>query len=88
MKIRLRINGRSVELAQPTPLIDYLAGLKVDPRAVAVEVNGHILERSEFAGTTLAQGDSVEIVRMVGGGSSGPLPSTSVSAPKFVNKSV
>jgi thiamine biosynthesis protein ThiS len=66
--IKLRINGRDLELAGPTRLGDYLASLGVDPRAVAVELNERILERSELAGTTLAEGDVVEIVRMVGGG--------------------
>jgi thiamine biosynthesis protein ThiS len=66
--IKLRINGREVELEGPTPLGDYLASLGVDQRAVAVELNERILERSELAGTTLAEGDVVEIVRMVGGG--------------------
>jgi sulfur carrier protein len=66
--IKLRINGRGVELAGPTPLGDYLASLGVDQRAVAVELNERILERSELAGTLLGEGDVVEIVRMVGGG--------------------
>jgi len=66
--IRLRINGREVELDGPTRLGDYLALLGVDPRAVAVELNERILERSELAATTLGYGDVVEIVRMVGGG--------------------
>lgn len=66
--IRLRVNGRPVELEDPAPLLDYLRSLGVDPRAVAVEINDRILDRSEFRGTTLADGDQVEIVRMVGGG--------------------
>ena len=66
--IKLRINGRDVELDDPTLLLDYLASLGVDQRAVAVELNERILERSELSGTTLAEGDVVEIVRMVGGG--------------------
>ena len=66
--IKLRINGRDVELDGPTRLVDYLASLGVDQRAVAVELNERILERSELAGTSLAEGDTVEIVRMVGGG--------------------
>jgi thiamine biosynthesis protein ThiS len=45
-----------------------LGRLKVDPRAVAVEVNQRILDRAEFTRTTLCDGDAVEIVRMVGGG--------------------
>lgn len=68
MPIRLSINGREVELEGPTPLLDYLSRLKVDARAVAVEVNDRILDRSEYAATQLRQGDAVEIVRMVGGG--------------------
>ena len=66
--MNLRVNGRPVELDGPTPLNDYLRSLDIDPRAVAVEVNEQILERAEFAGTTLVDGDVVEIVRMVGGG--------------------
>ncbi|HXM57379.1 MAG TPA: sulfur carrier protein ThiS [Candidatus Dormibacteraeota bacterium] len=66
--IALRVNGRPVELADPTPLLDYLRDLGVDARAVAVEVNGEILQREAYAACTLGQGDVVEIVRMVGGG--------------------
>jgi sulfur carrier protein len=70
--IKLRINGREIELQGPTSLGDYLASLGVDQRAVAVELNERILERSELAATTLAEGDVVEIVRMVGGGMAQP----------------
>jgi sulfur carrier protein len=66
--IALRINGRRVELDAPTQLLDYIEKLGVNPRAVAVEHNGEILERSAFSSVTLREGDQVEIVRMVGGG--------------------
>ena len=66
--IELIINGKRVELEQPTPLLSYLEKLGVNPRAVAVEHNGEIIERAAFASTTLREGDKVEIVRMVGGG--------------------
>lgn len=69
--IGLEVNGKPVELRQPTPLLDYLARLGVDPRAVAVEHNGRILERAEYSAAVLGEGDVVEIVRMVGGGRSG-----------------
>lgn len=62
------MNGRELEAEGPIPLLDYLAGLGVDPRAVAVEVNERILDRAEYAGTRLSEGDVVEIVKMVGGG--------------------
>jgi thiazole synthase/sulfur carrier protein len=66
--ISLQINGKPVELERATPLLDYIEKLGVDPRAVAVEHNGTILERAAYETITLNQGDTVEIVRMVGGG--------------------
>jgi sulfur carrier protein len=66
--ITLQINGKRVELESATPLLDYLEKLGVDPRAIAVEQNGNILERAAYRGVTLQEGDTVEIVRMVGGG--------------------
>jgi thiamine biosynthesis protein ThiS len=66
--ISLQVNGKPVELAGPTPLLEYVAELGVDRRAIAVEVNGQILERDGYEGCTLQEGDAVEIVRMVGGG--------------------
>lgn len=75
MTIGLQVNGKPVELAGPTPLLDYLRDLGVDARAVAVEVNGVILERERYAACTLGDGDLVEIVRMVGGGAADRLGS-------------
>jgi thiamine biosynthesis protein ThiS len=66
--IALQINGKRVELDQPTPLASYLDQLGVNPRAVAVEHNGVIIERVDYAKTILRDGDTAEIVRMVGGG--------------------
>lgn len=66
--IKLQINGKPVELEQPVPLVLYIEQLGVNPRTVAVELNGEIIERPHFAATVLSDGDRVEIVRMVGGG--------------------
>jgi thiamine biosynthesis protein ThiS len=68
--ISLQVNGKKVELPEPTPLLDYVRNLGVDPRAIAVELNGEILPRQGFGDCTLNAGDQVEIVRMVGGGAS------------------
>jgi sulfur carrier protein len=69
--IALRVNGKEVELDGPTRLVAYLEQLGVSPRAVAVEHNGNIIDRDDYAATLLADGDVVEIVRMVGGGRPG-----------------
>ena len=66
--ISVRINGKQVDLAEPTPLLKYLEQIGIDPRAIAVEHNGVILQRDLYATSTLRDFDTVEIVRMVGGG--------------------
>jgi len=66
--IALQINGKRVELVEQTSVLDYVSSLGVDPRAVAVEHNGTILERAAYDQTLQNEGDVVEIVRMVGGG--------------------
>ena len=66
--IALQVNGRRVELDEPTALLTYLERLGVSARAVAVELNGVIIERSAYEDAKLDDGDVVEIVRMVGGG--------------------
>ena len=72
--ISLLINGKRVELEGPTRLLAYLDQLGVNPRAVAVEHNGTILERAAYDALTLQEGDTVEIVRMVGGGEPNEAP--------------
>jgi sulfur carrier protein len=67
--ISLVVNGKQVQLEGPTPLLTYIDQLGVNPRAIAVEHNGEVLERAAYASVTLREGDRVEIVRMVGGGS-------------------
>jgi sulfur carrier protein len=71
--IALQINGKKVELDQPTALLDYLEKLGVNARTVAVEHNGEIIPRTSYTRVTLREGDTVEIVRMVGGGAN-PAP--------------
>ena len=66
--IALQVNGKHVDLNEATPLLEYLARLGVDPRSVAVEHNGEIVERDRYPDIVLRAGDVVEIVRMVGGG--------------------
>ena len=70
--ISLTINGKKVELEGPTPLTEYLAGMGLAGRRIAVAVNGAVVRSEQHASVTLGEGDRVEIVRPVGGGSHGP----------------
>ena len=66
--ISARVNGRDVELDSELSVLAYVERLGVNPRAIAVELDGEILERSAYAESLIRDGSVVEIVRMVGGG--------------------
>ena len=66
--IRLTVNGKPRELASETDLSSFLQELEIDIRTVAVAHNGEVVPRGSYDGLRLREGDSLEIVRMVGGG--------------------
>ena len=66
--MEIRINGVRREWAAPVTIAALLDSLGVDSRAVAVEKNLRIVARDEMASEMVRDGDSVEIVRMMGGG--------------------
>ena len=66
--ISLTLNGKPRSLPGETPLLDLLAELGVDRRLIAVAHNGDVVPRDTYEHVVLRDGDSVEVVRMVGGG--------------------
>ncbi len=67
--MELMVNGEKREVSHGATVSTLLESLQVMPERVVVEVNLTILKRAEHAGTILQEGDQVEIVRFVGGGS-------------------
>ena len=61
-------NGRAVPVALPLTLEAFLTAQGLLPRSVVVEHNGNAVAPSEFARRPLADGDRLEIVRIVAGG--------------------
>ena len=66
--MQLTVNGKSRQVDAPMTLLGLVEQLGIDPRIIAVEHNGDIVKRDRYAETPLADGDKLEIVRMVGGG--------------------
>jgi thiazole synthase len=64
----ITINAEPRTLPGPITVADLLRQLGRDPKRLAVEVNEVVVRRDEQAGRTLADGDRVEIVTLVGGG--------------------
>jgi thiamine biosynthesis protein ThiS len=62
------LNGEPHRLPAGSTLLDLVAGLGRDPRTVAVERNGEIVRRADYAATPLAAGDRLEVVHFVQGG--------------------
>jgi thiamine biosynthesis protein ThiS len=67
--LTIRLNGDAHELAGPLSIGALLAALGVDPRRVAVEHNLVVVKRSDYDTTRVEDGDEIEIVNFVGGGS-------------------
>ena len=66
--INLLVNGKAREVEEATDLATYLTGFGLDLQYVAVGYNGEVIKKESFAQVTLKNGDSLEIVRPVGGG--------------------
>jgi thiazole synthase len=72
--VRLKVNDRIQEFAISPTVADLLHRLQMDSRRVAVEVNRIVIPRMDHANRRLADGDSVEVVTLVGGGNELALP--------------
>lgn len=67
--MHIRLNGEVRELSAPVSLAAFLDDIGLDARKVAVERNRDIVPRTAYADTVLGDGDELEIVHFIGGGS-------------------
>ena len=70
-ELRLTVNGEARTAAAGTTVTGLLAAMGIDPARVAVERNQDVVPRKSWAEATLGDGDKIEIVAFVGGGSGG-----------------
>lgn len=66
--MKLTINGEERTLDGPLTLTGLLARLNMKSDRVAVELNLDIVPREQWTSTNLTEGDRLEIVHFVGGG--------------------
>jgi sulfur carrier protein len=70
--LNLQINGqqRTLEgLSAPAPLSNVISGLDLKSDRIAIEHNGEIVPRGLWHQVQICDGDRLEIVHFVGGGS-------------------
>ena len=65
----ITLNGEPHTLISPVTIVELLAQLDIDPRRVAVERNFVVVKRDAYATTMIDEGDQIEVVNFVGGGS-------------------
>ncbi len=66
--VELTVNGKSEQLDDGATVSDLIAKYKLQAVRVAVELNGDIVPRATYADTPLSDGDTLEVVTLVGGG--------------------
>ncbi|MFL2760751.1 MAG: sulfur carrier protein ThiS [Dehalococcoidia bacterium] len=66
----VNLNGKAHEIKLGLTLINLIEELGLSERkAIAIALNGEVLKREDYSGVVLSEGDSLEIVRAIGGGS-------------------
>ncbi len=66
--MKLQVNGETRDIQQATNVASLLKELGLSDTPAAVEVNRKLVPKREHANTPLNEGDTVEVVTLVGGG--------------------
>ena len=63
----LKVNGEKFDISE-IPLVKFLEENNYNPKRIAVEINELIVPKADYDSCVLRDGDTVEIVTLVGGG--------------------
>jgi sulfur carrier protein len=61
------VNGKPESVASES-IAAYIHARGMDPKALVVEHNGHVIAQEQWDRTPLSQGDRLELLSFVGGG--------------------
>lgn len=65
----LVVNGTVQHLTPPPSTVaELVRALRLEGRRIAIERNGEIVPKSQYATTAISAGDRLEVVAAVGGG--------------------
>ena len=67
--LRVQVNGEIREVPEKSTLSELVSQLSLAPERVAIELNREVVRRAAWPLTEMREGDTVEIVHFVGGGS-------------------
>ena len=66
--MKLTVNGKAESFDAPCSLLEFLGAKGLEPKTVVIERNGDIPAREEWGGIRLSDGDTLEILKFMGGG--------------------
>lgn len=66
--MEVHINGDKRDIEEGVTLERLLASLGIKSAGIAVDINREVIPKRLYGDTLIRQGDSIEIIRMVGGG--------------------
>lgn len=66
--IEIKLNGKNTQIEGSQTVSALLNSLNIKAQQVAVAINGEVVTRSTWSEVEVTSGDSVEVVRAVGGG--------------------
>ena len=66
--MHLTVNGEARDVPEEVTLVGLMQSLGLKPELTAVQRNDDIVSRDEHATTVLLEGDTIELIRIVGGG--------------------
>ena len=67
-KIKIRINGKFINIKNKITLLNLIKKLKVPIKKVAIELNHTIVNKRLFNKIKIEKNDKIEIVHFIGGG--------------------
>ncbi len=67
--MKITLNGEKKSVPDSVTVLGLLELLKIQHQRVAVELNETIVKKDRYALTALQEGDSLEVVSFMGGGS-------------------
>lgn len=68
--MKILVNGKEQEIESAISLLDLIKENKVEqPDMVSLQINGEFIAREKFNSTIISEGDEVDFLYFMGGGS-------------------
>lgn len=67
--MKIILNGKEKLLDSPCSIAELIESVGQKPQRIAVQLNSHIIKRDHYPHHTVQDGDVIEMLQFVGGGS-------------------